>query len=42
VEAKEEYPVWIDETAQAFEVISVSVGVRRNQVSTYPATAREK
>jgi Cys-tRNA(Pro)/Cys-tRNA(Cys) deacylase len=34
--AKKDYPVYIDETAQLFEVISVSAGVRGTQILLAP------
>jgi Cys-tRNA(Pro)/Cys-tRNA(Cys) deacylase len=34
--AKKDYPVYIDETAQLFEVISVSAGVRGTQMLLSP------
>ncbi len=35
--AKREYPTWVDETAELFDVISVSAGVRGTQVLLAPA-----
>ena len=35
--AKREYPVYIDETAELFDVISVSAGVRGTQILLAPA-----
>ena len=52
--AKKDYPVYVDETAQLFELISVSAGVRGTQMllapedylravkGTYAAIAKEK
>jgi len=37
---KREYPVWIDETAQLFEVISISAGQRGLQVLLHPEDYR--
>lgn len=34
--AKKEYPAWVDETAQLFEVISISAGVRGCQIILAP------
>src|SRR6476469_2152269 len=34
---KKDYPVWIDETAELFDVISVSAGVRGTQIFLAPA-----
>ena len=51
---KKDYPVWVDETAQLFDVISVSAGIRGLQIliapddylraanGTYAPLAREK
>jgi Cys-tRNA(Pro)/Cys-tRNA(Cys) deacylase len=33
---KKDYPVWIDETAQLFDVISISAGVRGTQILLAP------
>jgi Cys-tRNA(Pro)/Cys-tRNA(Cys) deacylase len=33
---KKDYPVWIDETAELFDVISVSAGVRGTQIFLAP------
>jgi Cys-tRNA(Pro)/Cys-tRNA(Cys) deacylase len=35
--AKKEYPVYIDETVELFEVISVSSGARGTQILLSPA-----
>jgi Cys-tRNA(Pro)/Cys-tRNA(Cys) deacylase len=35
--AKKEYPAWLDETAQLFDVISISAGVRGCQILIAPA-----
>lgn len=37
---KKDYPVWIDETAQLFEVISISAGQRGLQVLLHPEDYR--
>ena len=34
--AKKEYPAWVDETAQLFDVISISAGVRGCQILIAP------
>ena len=34
--AKKDYPVWVDETAQLFDVISVSAGMRGMQILVAP------
>jgi len=33
---KKAYPVWVDETAQLFDVISVSAGTRGTQILVNP------
>jgi Cys-tRNA(Pro)/Cys-tRNA(Cys) deacylase len=38
--AKKEYPVWIDETAQLWDVISISAGVRGCQILVAPEQYR--
>lgn len=35
--AKKEYPTWVDETVELFDVISVSAGVRGTQIVLAPA-----
>lgn len=35
--AKKDYPVWIDETAELFDIISISAGMRGTQVLLSPA-----
>jgi Cys-tRNA(Pro)/Cys-tRNA(Cys) deacylase len=35
--AKKDYPVWVDETLELFDVISISAGVRGTQLLLSPA-----